>query len=183
MVGGTDRALLYRAAGGSFEPIAKPGAAVSATITGISLPRDEEAWLTTDTGELFAGHRDAAGAWSWAREAQTAAGDSLTAGRDGADLALRGIAIDRSGSGFAVGDQGLILERSDEGNQPWRRIDTGLLYDFTSVAIPIGGGPGALVGGRDGVILTLAGGRFQIARQADGWTHSRTCSTARRGRP
>ncbi|TMK38770.1 MAG: hypothetical protein E6G56_13320 [Actinobacteria bacterium] len=167
MVAGAGRALLWRPPGGGFAPISKPSDISPATIfTGVSLPQSDRAWLTTDSGAVFAGQRSG-GDWSWRAENVDPQGHVLNQGPAGRPLALRGIAIDGSGRGFAVGDHGLLLQRTGDGAQPWQRLRTPYLEDFSSVALPAGGGPGALVGGEYGQILTYVDGRFEVARPAD----------------
>ncbi|HEX2015327.1 MAG TPA: hypothetical protein VGN69_01440 [Solirubrobacteraceae bacterium] len=162
LVGGDDRVLLYRARGGQFQSIAPPEADRTATITAISLPAPDRAWLTTDTGEVFAGTHSARG-WDWQLEDQSPTGDLLSVVEDKAQP-LRGIALDSAGHGFAVGERGVILQRADGA---WRRLNAGYLDNLYSVALPPGGGPGALIGGDSGLILTYGAGRFDVARAAD----------------
>jgi hypothetical protein len=165
LVGGDGRVVLWRPAGGEFHAVTKPAAAVSATITGIAMPAPDQAWLATSTGEIFAGHL-AGGDWRWGTpENVNAAGDSLSLGETGESLPLTAIALDAAGHGFAVGDHGLILQRGDGAN-PWHRVTTGLLDDFSSLALGPAG-KGALVGGMNGRILSYVSGRFEIAREAD----------------
>jgi hypothetical protein len=167
MVAGDDRAVLWRPPGGSFRAVDKPPAAVSARLTGVALPTPDRAWVTTDTGQVFAGERSGDG-WAWRPRAENvdAGGAVLNQSPDGDIIPLKAIAIDGGGHGFAVGHRGLILERTGDGDRPWRRLDTGYLDDFYSVAISPGG-EGALVGGGNGLVLTRADGRFEVARPAD----------------
>ncbi|HEX2015329.1 MAG TPA: hypothetical protein VGN69_01450 [Solirubrobacteraceae bacterium] len=167
LVGGDRRALLWRQAGGEFRPIPPPQASASARVTGISLPAPDRAWLITDTGQVFAGQLTS-GRWQWGpAENVNDTGQLLTSrGGRGAE-GLRAIAIDGSGHGFAVGDRGVLLERTGSGAHAWRRLQTGFLDNFTSVALPTGGGPGALVGAGNGLILTFQNGRFTVSRQPD----------------
>ena len=138
--------------------------------------------MTTDKGEIFAGHKDAADAWTWTLEDANAAGDLISVvspykGR------FRAISVDAAGQGFAVGDGGLVLQRDGDGAHPWRRLVTGYGSNFWSLAVsPAGPAGGALIGGEAGLILTYTGGRFATARQDDlydpinlGWpgTHGR----------
>jgi hypothetical protein len=167
MVGGEDRALLYRqGANGAFSAIGPPPTAVFTTIAGISLPDAEHAYLVTDAGEIWGGQLSEAG-WAWRREDVTPFGDSITRGIRGQVRALNAISVDTSGHGYAVGDQGTIVERTSAGDGSWRRLGAGYLDDFTAVTL----GPhghGALIGGNAGLILTEAGpGRFTPARYAD----------------
>jgi hypothetical protein len=164
LVGGADRALLWRQAGGGFRPIAKPPAAPNATITGIAMPQPDRAWLTDDNGEVYAGALQG-GDWSWQLEDTAPDGTLLSLGRSHRPVALRAIAIAADGHGFAVGDGGVILQRAAGGG--WRRLDAGYLDNLTSVALSPGGGSAALVGGWSGLILTYEGGVFRTARPAD----------------
>jgi hypothetical protein len=165
--GGEKLALLWRPAGGGFRAIAKPDTSTHAEISGISMPAPDRAWLTVDTGEVFAGTL-AGGEWSWRRENEDASQAVLNRGRDHTRLGLRAVAVDAAGHGFAVGDAGLLLERNAAGGEhPWHRLSTGFLDNFTSVTLAPNGGPGALVGGHNGVLLTWVDGRFELARPAD----------------
>src|SRR5439155_345253 len=47
------------------------------------------------------------------------------------------------------------------------RVNTGFLDDLTSVTLVPDGRPGALIGGSDGLILTLQNGRWDVAQPAD----------------
>jgi hypothetical protein len=164
IIGGKHMALLWRPAGGQFRAIAKPPErSQDVAITGLSMPSPGRVWLTTDTGQVFAGTLGGDGQWNWKLEADAA---TLTEGWDGSPLPLYAVAIDASGRGLAVGSEGLILQRADDGS--WQRLNTGRLDTFYSVALPPGGyGDGTLIGGRVGVVLTRVGERFQIARPSD----------------
>ncbi|HEX2016662.1 MAG TPA: hypothetical protein VGN69_08200 [Solirubrobacteraceae bacterium] len=166
MVGGDKLALAWRRAGGSFHAVDRPPASPGATITGVSLPSPERAWVTTNSGELYAGTLSG-DTWSWRIEDVTENGDLLTLAADGRTLALHGVAVDAAGHGFAVGDQGVILERAGSGPTPWRRVATGFRENLWSVALPVGRGRGALIGGTDGLVLTLVDGHFELANQDD----------------
>jgi hypothetical protein len=163
IVGGDRMALLWRPAGKQFRAIAKPPEKSQPTITGLSMPSPHRAWLTTDAGQVFAATLGGDGQWSWTLEADAA---TLTKGFDDTPLRLHAVAIDASGRGLAVGNDGLILERQGDGS--WRRLGTGRLDTFYSVALPPGGyGDGALIGGGVGVVLTRVSGRFELARTPD----------------
>ncbi|MDX6663181.1 MAG: hypothetical protein QOG09_1283 [Solirubrobacterales bacterium] len=171
LAGGTARTLLYRQAGGEFSIIAPPQAmAVSAKITSISMPSPTTAWLTSDSGDVLAG-RLSEGSWTWKLEATDAAGKSLSLDpASGAPTALNAIAIDGSGHGYAVGNNGLILERTSA--DAWQiahnnAAGTDYLPNLTAVALPVGGGHGALIGGNDGLILTDTARGLKIARPGD----------------
>jgi hypothetical protein len=167
MVVGDDRALLWRPANGQFVPIDPPPAAINVNLTSVSLPSPGHAWISTDQGQVFAG-RLAGSTWIWTLENVDASGRSLSLGADGNPLALHGIAVDASGHGFAVGGEGLILERTGEEPLPWARLNTGFTDNFYSVALPAGGQDGgALIGGALGLVLTRVGGRFEVARPSD----------------
>jgi hypothetical protein len=160
LVGGDSRALLWRPAGGELTKVTPPGVSVNAAITAISMPTPERAWLTTDGGDVFAGTRGGAD-WQWVREGLDAGGHSLTRGSS-----LRSIAIDQAGHGYAVGDGGVIIERTGDGSEPWRRLAAGYGEGLRSVALGPGG-KGALIGGEAGLVLTLVNGRFEVARASD----------------
>jgi hypothetical protein len=166
MAAGDGQALLWRAAGGEFHAVSKPTVGPAAVFTGVALPASDRAWLTTATGQVFAG-RLVGGDWQWGLENTGPGGDVLDKGPDGRLLALRAIAVDAAGHGFAVGDRGLVLQRDGDGAHPWRRVATGFLGDLHSVALPAASGRGALVGGESGEILTLVDGHFEAARLAD----------------
>jgi hypothetical protein len=167
LAGGKGRALLWRPPGESFRAIPAPQMALSATITGIAMPAAGRAWLSTDTGQVFAGTLGG-DAWNWRVENLSDAGKLLTADGNGGSSPINALAIDASGHGFAVGDSGLILERSSTAPYPWRRIKPeGPRDAYWSVALPPGGGPGALIGGQYGQVLTLSDGRVSVAQHGD----------------
>ena len=159
LAGGEARSVVWRGVSGGFQPVSAPEVSRAATITSISMPSPTRAWLTTDTGEVMAGSLTGAD-WSWRPEAVDAEGNSLTQGR-----ALRGIAIDGSGHGYAVGARGVLLERSTDGT--WKRLP-GFGGDLTSITLGPGG-KGALVGGVGGLLLTKVSDRFVVARSDDNY--------------
>ncbi|MDX6652262.1 MAG: hypothetical protein QOJ38_1043, partial [Solirubrobacterales bacterium] len=167
LVGGEDRALLYRSGGtGDFHAVTPPPTAVYSTLTAISFPTDSSAWVTTSQGEVFAGESDGTG-WRWRHEDEDRFGDSISRDIFKKPQILYGIAVDASGHGYAVGDEGTVLERTGSGNPPWRRLDVGQLDDLQTVTLGPGG-HGALIGGSNGLILTETNrGRFEVARMAD----------------
>ncbi|MDX6652263.1 MAG: hypothetical protein QOJ38_1044, partial [Solirubrobacterales bacterium] len=167
LVGGDRRALLYRPPGGLFHSVSKPEVSISATITAISYPSEGHAWLATDSGEVFGGTLDGAD-WRWQRETLDASGVPLTTNKNGGQTALRAIAILPGGRGYAVGDRGLVLERTGEGPAPWQRLASDSGANLDSIAIGPGG-YGLVVGGDDGLILTLERGRFEVARPGDAY--------------
>lgn len=161
MIGGDDRALLWRIGGGQFTPVTPPTMSASATITGISMPSADHAWLTTNTGQIFVGTLSADG-WNWTQEALDSSGGLSTRDSSGQPTALHAIAVDGSYHGFAVGDHGLILERS---GGSWLRLASGYGEDLTSVTLGPSG-RGALIGGAGGLVLTFYDGRFEPARES-----------------
>ncbi|MDX6652909.1 MAG: hypothetical protein QOJ38_1690 [Solirubrobacterales bacterium] len=166
LVGGDDRALLYRSgATGDFHAIGPPPTAIFSTITGISFPSDARAWIVTDTGEIYSGSLGQDG-WSWAREDEDPFGDSVSRDELGQPQSLRAIAVSSDGHGYAVGRSGTILERTGSGRPPWRRIDSGKLDDLQSVTLGKGGA-GALIGGSGGLILSLVDGQFETTHNTD----------------
>jgi hypothetical protein len=168
IVAGRSLALLWRdGANGSFQAIEKPDAAAQTKISAVSMPARDRAYLTTETGFLFRGDMGAPGQWSWTLENTNEKGDALIYDPSGRQLALRALALDAEGRGYAVGDRGLVLQRTGEGAHPWRRLKTPFLDNFTTVGLPQGGGPGALVGAEEGAIYTLVRGRFEIAQPPD----------------
>jgi hypothetical protein len=166
LVGGDALTVLWRPAGGDFRRVGRPAGNPSSRITGISYPNPGRAYLVTDAGNAYAGERSGDG-WAWGRpENVNADGDGLSDDGQDHDLALRAIAIDAEGDGYAVGDRGLLLERRGSHGRPWRRLVGPGTDDLRSVALgPTG--EAALVGGEGGVIWTRAGHRFEIARPAD----------------
>jgi hypothetical protein len=167
MVGGDARALLWRTAGGTFRNIATPSqASVGARFTAIALPSADQAWLATDAGQVFAGSFDGS-TWTWTLEDVDSRGGLISTGVGLARLTIHALAMDANGRGYAVGDQGLMMQRIGDGPGGWRRVDTGTLADLYSVSLPIDGGPGALAGGANGLVLTLSAGRWEIARPED----------------
>jgi hypothetical protein len=167
MVGGDNRALLYREGStGAFGAIEPPPAALTDTITGISLPRPGHAWVTTDVGGIWGGTFDGKD-WRWQPEDTDEFGDSLSRDISRHNRPLWAIAIDASGHGYAVGENGTIIERTGEGTPPWRRLDAGVFDELHSVTLGPGG-KGALVGGDNGLILTeTRPGNFVPARFTD----------------
>jgi hypothetical protein len=149
LAGGDDRTLLWRPAGQAFRTIPRPPASASATITGLTMPADDRAWFVTNTGQVFEG-RLAAGMWSWTQVALSDDGNSLAAGLYGTDEPLRAIAIAADGQ--------------------WRREDSGTLNPLESVALAPDGGPGALIGGSDGLVLTRVDGGWETAQAPDRWS-------------
>jgi hypothetical protein len=164
LAGGDGAEVLWRPANGSFRTIPGPPLSADARVTGIALPTATRAWITTTNGEVFAGRQNS-GRWSWDRTPEDVGPDgrllSATDGNGG--QALRAIAVDAGGHGYAVGDGGVVLELTGDA---WRRLSLGVHDDFTAVALPRGGGDGALIGGALGTIWTRVGGRFEPARPA-----------------
>jgi hypothetical protein len=166
LVGGDNRALVWRPPGGTFKPVNRPDVAQSATITSIALPKPNRAWLTTNTGDVMVGSLED-GDWRWVRENVSADGRSLARDRFDGSLALHSIAVNEDGRGYAVGDHGLILERTGDGATPWRRIPG---YGDHLRSVVLGpNGKGAVAGGVGGVVLTLSAGRFEVARHSNLW--------------
>jgi hypothetical protein len=162
-VGGERRTLLWRPAGGQFRLIDAPDSPADAAVRSISMPASNEAWLATSTGEVFAGTLSNS-SWTWKLEDLDDQGGILTFA-DGRQQPLNAIAVDASGRGFAVGGDGVILQRTPTvSGLPWKRVASGVSDELTSVAIPAGGGSGALAAGPRGLVLTSAGGRFEVAQ-------------------
>ena len=166
LVGGDALTVLWRPAGEQFRRVARPPGNTGSKVTGISYPAPGQAYLVTDAGNAYSGERSGDG-WSWRRpENVNADGDSLSAHADGRDLALRAIAIDADGDGYAVGDRGLLLERRGGRDRPWRRLSGPGTDNLRSVALGQAG-KGALVGGEGGAIWTRVDEEFELARPAD----------------
>jgi hypothetical protein len=173
MVGGEFRTVLWRPPGGGFRAVQKPPAALTATITGVSMPDENRAWLCDDHGEVFEGELQGQ-EWTWKLENDTPDGAILNQtlqganGEAGNDVRLRAIALDADGRGYAVGEKGLVLERDGDGAHPWHRIGDVPVNAYTAVAIsPAGFDAGAMIGGEYGLVLTRTGGRLAVAHQAD----------------
>jgi hypothetical protein len=165
LAGGDASTLLFRPGNAEFRSIPLPGGSGATTITAISYPRADQAWVATDDGRVFSGTRSG-NSWSFSVENLDPAGFLLSAGPGNRPLAVQALQIDSDGEGYAVGDRGLILER--RGADGWQRLKTGFLDNLTSVALaPNGRGHGAIVGGQLGLILTLEDGEFRVAREAD----------------
>jgi hypothetical protein len=164
LVGGDRRAVSWQPANGEFRTIAPPPSSLGATITGISMPDSQRAWLATNTGDIFSGN-PAAG--DWTLESLNSDGERVAEALDGnGALPIRAISVDANGHGYAVGDDGLLLERDPLGGAtPWHRIDSGHLDDFQSLFYEPGGA--TLIGGESGLILTGGGDSFQVAHEAD----------------
>ena len=162
LAGGDARSLIYRPAGGTFRALGPPDLGKNVTITSITMPTPDQAWLATSTGDVMAGTR-ASGDWRWTRENLDRNGRLLSRTGQGTALAVRGVAVDKDGHGFAVGDKGLILERTS--GEGWRRIP-GYRVDMRTVTLGPGG-RGALVGGDGGLLLTFTEGRFEVVRHAE----------------
>ncbi|MDX6651685.1 MAG: hypothetical protein QOJ38_466, partial [Solirubrobacterales bacterium] len=176
LIGGEARVVFWRGPGGDFRAIAKPPAALSATITSISMPTPSSAWLTTDHGEVFTGLKQADDQWQWTLENDTPDGAVLNttldgqSGEAGEAAPLNAVAVDADGFGFAVGENGLVLQRSGNGDHPWRRLGDLPVSNFGSVTIAPGGHRyGALIGGDYGLILALQQGHLAVAHQGDPW--------------
>jgi hypothetical protein len=169
LVGGDDGTLLYRPEGGAFSALPGPAPAPHARIQTISMPTPDRAWLGTDSGQVLAGTRDSGGTWSWTDESVGAAGQSLTRGSHGTGLPISSVAVGSDGKGFAVGSEGLIMERVGEQAHPWHRLEAPGPYDLTSVTLAPPGSAGALIGGQDGLILTERPGGLEFARYPDAW--------------
>jgi hypothetical protein len=173
MIGGEFRTVLWRPSGGSFRTVQKPPAALTATITGVSMPDEDRAWLCDDHGEVFEGELHGED-WTWKLENDTPDGAILNQslqtfnGEAGSDVRLRAIALDAEGRGYAVGEKGLVLERDGDSANPWHRVGDVPVSAYTAVAVsPAGFGAGAMIGGEYGFVLTRAGGGLAVAHQAD----------------
>lgn len=166
LAGGDAGTLLHRpAANAAFERVPLPGTSASIAVTDISMPTSDQAWVTTDAGQVFGGTRPAGGDWSFTVENRKG-NTLLSRDRQNKPLALAAIDVDKEGEGYAVGEAGLILER--RGADGWQRIKTRFLDNFRSITLaPRGRDGGALLGGDMGLILTLDDGEFRVAREAD----------------
>jgi hypothetical protein len=158
LVAGGGLTVLWRPAGGAFRRVASPPGSTGNRIVGASLRSSRLAYLVSDAGLVYAGELGARG-WTWSIENLDAEGEVIAGGK------LRAVAVDAGGRGYAVGDRGLVLERTGDGHSPWRRVRGPGTDDLRSVTVTDGGG--ALIGGEGGVIWTRADGQLEIARPAD----------------
>jgi hypothetical protein len=168
MAGGERMAILWRPPGEDFRAIPRPeDAAAGAAILDVSLPRPDRAYLATRSGEIYRGDLGASG-WRWELENVDADGTLVTR-RGAAVLPVHALALDPEGRGWAVGDRGLLLERTGNDDTPWRQADSGTTEDMTAVALPLEGAghAGALAGGRRGLVLTERDGRWLTTRRSD----------------
>jgi hypothetical protein len=172
LVGGDARSLLWRPVDGHFQRLPQPSGNSAADITSISMPSPSRAWLTTDTGYVLAGEMSAPGEWSWREENKVTSGEyrGKVLGAIGrtTNLPLRAVAIDGEGAGYAVGDGGLVLERSAGSSQPWRRLRGPGSDDLTAVTLGQGDGvEQALIAGENGVVWAAQGGGVEMVRYGD----------------
>ena len=167
LAAGPGLALVWRPAGGDFRLIAPPAVSATNDITGVAMPRPERAYLALSSGQIYRGDRGA-GRWNWTLESTLATEFRRTPTPQEEDLpGLSAIAVDASGHGYAVGYNGLILERIEEVSS-WRQLQSDVLDDFKSVALPPSGGSGALIGGTFGNVATVSEhGEVQVAHPAD----------------
>jgi hypothetical protein len=165
LAGGDDTSLLWRPAGEAFRAIPAPQMPGDATITSISMPTATSAWLATSSGDIFAGQLGSNG-WSWTNETIDSSGNPLAVDADGRVVGVRAVSVNASGSGWAVGDRGLIIERVPGASPVWQRVDPSILDNLDSLAVSPDG-HGVLIGGDNGLVLTLADGHFAVARPAD----------------
>ncbi len=164
LAGGDASVLLYRPQGEEFRRI-NFGGSENASITAISMPSANTAWVADNLGQVYGGVRTGPTEWRFSLE-NVAGGKLLSRDEKDALLGLHGIDIDPNGEGYAVGDRGLLLERRGDGG--WQRLKTGFLDTLRSVTLaPRGRDQGALIGGDMGLILTLEDGEFRVAREAD----------------
>jgi hypothetical protein len=162
--------LLWRGPEGEFQSIARPPIASATRITGVSMPTPAEAYLSTDRGVVFRGTMSSPGEWSWRAENTAPGGEGfLSKDQAGRHLAVRDVEVAPSGFGYAVGDRGLVMVRSE--GEGWRRLPSPYSNaDLTSVALASTGQPHALIGGADGLVLTASGSPVRVARHAGGLT-------------
>ena len=145
--------LLWRPAGGEFRRIEGPRVNRNAAIGPLAVTGPDRVYAFAG-GALHAGVRTGDSGWSWQVEYQHP-GEAITA-----------LALDPDGRGYAVGPKGLLLERRADADGPaaWRQIENPYVHAFQAVAIPPGGGPGAVIGAEGGLLLTLQRGRLEVAR-------------------
>jgi hypothetical protein len=159
MVAGDRRALLWRPAGGDFRAIATPAVVGSVAFSAVSMPTPDRAWIGTSEGKIFAGTRDGLD-WSWSEEARDADRRRVVIDRSLTLAPVTALTVRADGYGIAVARRGVIVERSASGE--WQRAVTGTSANLFAVALNDDGG--AVAGGERGMVLTRAGGRWQVAR-------------------
>jgi hypothetical protein len=163
LAAGDGLTVLYRPAGREFSRVARPGGAQEDKIVAVSLPSAGRAYLVSDSGFMYAGRLTDAG-WIWEKDNADAKGEVvIPEDYNGAELRLRAIAVDGDGHGYAVGDKGLILERTPHG---WERVRGPGTDNLLSVTLSENG-EGVLIGGENGVVWSLVEDRFEIARPGD----------------
>ena len=163
LAAGDSLTVLYRPAGGEFARVARPGGSREDRIVAVSLPSADRAYLVSDNGSIYAGQLTAGG-WVWEKDNADANGDTvIPEDQNGAELRLRALALDADGHGYAVGDKGLLLERTPEG---WKRVRGPGTDNLRSVTLSQNG-DGVLIGGHNGAVWTMVGDRFEIARPGD----------------
>ena len=173
LAGGDAMTLLWRAPGQAFQRLPSPPGGTKASITGITMPSPDRAWITTETGFVISGEMSSPGIWRWENgENRIGSGDfkgkilgSLNADTN---IPLRSISINRTASGYegyAVGDYGLVLRRDGDEGQPWRRLRAPGTDHLKTVTMASGSRE-ALIGGQGGVVLTASGDSVEVARPA-----------------
>ena len=156
---GEDATVLYRPPGGPWRAQGSTVFEKGDGILSVSMPRRDEAYIATDDGRIAHGVL-AGGQWTFTRE-----DGNLPAG-----AALHKIALRGDGTGFAVGDGGLILERdpSRRGKRRWVRRTDGPAGTRDLFGLDLSPkGSGAVITSRFGDVITLVGGRFELARRGD----------------
>jgi hypothetical protein len=154
--------VLWRPAGGEFRRVERPRGSAGNRITGASFPAPDRAYLTSDAGYVYAG-TVSDGVWTWRRENRAPDGRVIGMDAAGNEVPLRAVAIDSDGHGYAVGDRGVLIERTAAG---WKRLEGPGTDDLWSVTVGADG-RGAVVGGEGGVVWTRVGDGFEVARPAD----------------
>ena len=151
--------LLWRPAGGEFRLVAGPARQSWATrVAAVALPRGDRAYLLLGNGRLYAGELEDQ-VWSWRLELEAAADPDVHG--------IRAFVVAEDGHGYALPQTGGLLERTGDGERPWRRLGTGYERGLNTLAIPPGGGPGLLAGGEHGAVFTLQGDRLALAQPGD----------------
>ena len=158
VAGNTLTSLLWRPARGDFRLVAGPPRQPRSTrITGLALASADRAYLLLD-GRLFAGDLEDE-SWSWRLELD--ADRTFGTGAGG----IRELRVGPDGHGYALaGDS--VLERTGDGDAPWRRLDAAV-PSLSALAAPAGGGAGLIVGGKHGAVWTLQRERFEPAQPGD----------------
>lgn len=159
LAAGDNGAVLYKPPAGPWERVSAPVLRQGQRVSEVSMPLPGEAWLSTLDGRILHAVRTEEG-WRFARE-----DGGVPAGR-----AVNSVAVRPDGTGYAVGERGMILERDPSlpAGGRWRERPERPVGKRDLYALEIARrGPGVLVGSHYGDVLSLVGDRFELARRGD----------------